>query len=71
VTYQPNGPRAAEYAAHPVPHGARAAAHIGQWFDTQGTKEFSPRTNGREIAAELTRGLHPSARRMLLEKGDT
>lgn len=66
MTFRPQGGRAHTYDPHPVPQRARGFGHIASYFEAEGDKAFTPRTNGRELAGELSRNLHPSARRMLL-----
>lgn len=63
--------RGRQYDPHPVPHKARLAGHLAQWFQANANAQYSPATNGREIAEEMTRNLRPSARRTLLETEPT
>jgi hypothetical protein len=59
--------RGRTYDPHPVPHRARLHNHVAQFFSFEGDRQFTPSTNGRELAEELSRNLRPSARRTLLE----
>lgn len=61
-------PRGREYEAHNVPPSARAFPHIAAWFYGEADRPFAPKATGREIAAELSRNLRPSARRDLFKE---